>query len=60
MAARRAVLAVALILVGFLAFLTLRQLFTTGADVLVIVSLGVLAILGFGIFGALSEPDGRG
>ena len=54
---RQVVLIVAMLLVGLLAFLTMRQLFTTGPDVLVIMSLGVLAVLGIGIFGALGDRD---
>jgi hypothetical protein len=52
---RTVVLIVAALLVGLLGFLTMRQLFLTGPDVLVVISLGVLAVMGLGIFGALTE-----
>ena len=38
-----------------LSFLTLFVLFTSGPDVLVLLSLLVLAVLGMGVFGALGE-----
>jgi hypothetical protein len=53
---RTAVLGVALAFTALLAFLTLFVLFDKGPDVLVVISLIVLAIFGFGIFGALSHP----
>jgi hypothetical protein len=52
---RRAVAFVALLLWGLLAFLTVYVLFTSGPDVLVVISVLVVALLGFGIFGALGE-----
>ena len=58
--ARRAVLLVALLIVGLLAFLTMFVLFTSGPGVLELISLLVLAVLGIGIFGALGEPPGSG
>jgi hypothetical protein len=54
---RDAVLAVALVFVAGLTFLTLRVLFTEGLDVLVLLSLVVLALFGFGILGALTSDD---
>lgn len=56
MNARNAVLAAALALIGLLAFLTLRVAIEEGVDVLVIVSIIVLALLGFGVLGALTTP----
>ena len=53
---RTAVLGAALAFTALLAFLTLFVLFESGPDVLVIVSLLVLALFAFGIFGALSHP----
>jgi hypothetical protein len=53
---RTAVLGVALAFTALLAFLTLFVLFESGPDVLVIVSLLVLALFAIGIFGALSHP----
>jgi hypothetical protein len=47
--------AVAFLLWAVLTFLTLFVLFTSGPDVLVLLSLLVLAILGMGVFGALGE-----
>jgi hypothetical protein len=55
---RQAVAALALALILFLAFLTVRVIVNDGVDFLVVVSLVVLAILGFGVLGALgSSPD---
>jgi hypothetical protein len=48
-----AVLAFALIL--FLAYLTVRVMINDGFDFLVLISLFVLAILGFGVLGALGS-----
>ena len=45
----------ALALILFLAFLTVRVMINDGVDVLVIISLFVLAILGFGVLGALGS-----
>jgi hypothetical protein len=49
----------ALMLWIVLAFLTLFVLFTSGPDMLVLISLLVVAILGVGVFGALGEPRNR-
>ena len=57
--ARDVVLAVALVFVAGFAFLTFRVLFTEGIDILVVASLVVLALLGFGILGALTSGDDR-
>jgi hypothetical protein len=54
--ARNIVLVAALGLIGLLAFLTLSVLVEEGLDPLVIISLVVLAVLGFGVIGALSTP----
>lgn len=55
---RQAVAALAFALILFLAFLTVRVIVNDGVDFLVVVSLVVLAILGFGVLGALgSSPD---
>lgn len=53
---RNLVLAGALLLIGLLAFLTLRVAIEDGVDILVIVSFFVLALLGFGVLGALTTP----
>ncbi len=56
MTARNATLAAALALIGLLAFLTIRVAAEHGVDVLVVLSLIVLALLGFGVLGALTTP----
>lgn len=53
---RTVVLALALALIGGLAFLTLSVWAEEGFDVLVAVSLLILALLGFGVVGALTTP----
>ncbi len=53
---RNVVLIAALGLIGLLAFLTLSVLIEEGLDPLVIISLVVLAVLGFGVLGALTAP----
>ena len=59
MRTRDVVLAVALVFIAGFTFLTLRVLFTEGLDILVVISLVVLALLGFGILGALTSDDDR-
>jgi hypothetical protein len=54
--ARNAALAAALALIGLLAFLTVRVAAEHGIDVLVVLSLIVLALLGVGVLGALTTP----
>ena len=56
MTARNGALAAALALIGLLAFLTVSVAVEHGVDVLVVVSLIVLALLGFGVLGALTTP----
>ena len=56
MNARNAAIASALALIAFLAFLTLSVAIEHGVDVLVVVSLIILAMLGFGVLGALTTP----
>jgi hypothetical protein len=53
--ARRVITVVALLVWALLSFLTLFVLFTSGPDILVLLSLLVLAVLGMGVFGALGE-----
>jgi hypothetical protein len=53
---RTVVLGAALAFTALLAFLTLYVLIRNGPDVLVVISLCVLAIFGRGIFGALGHP----
>ncbi len=52
-AVRTAVLATALAFIAILAFLTLFVLFSSGPDVLVITSLGVLGVIALGVIGAM-------
>jgi hypothetical protein len=54
--ARNFALAAALLLIALIAFLTLRVAIEQGVDVLVVVSLIVLAMLGIGVLGALTTP----
>ena len=56
MAARNAVLGAALALIGLLAFLTVSVAVRDGVTPLVVVSIGILALLGFGVLGALTNP----
>jgi hypothetical protein len=56
MAARNGVLIAALALIGLLAFLTVSVAVEEGLDILVVVSLVILALLGFGVLGALTTP----
>ena len=58
--ARTLVLIGSIAVIGLLAFLTIKVAVEEGIDILVILSLVVLALLGFGVLGALSTrpPDG--
>jgi hypothetical protein len=56
---RSVVLGVSLMFVAVLAFLTLFVLFSSGPDVLVIVSLVVLGLFAFGVIGALATPPDK-
>jgi hypothetical protein len=56
---RTVILGLALAFTSLLGFLTLYVLFTSGPDVLVVISLLVLAMFVFGIFGALTHPPDR-
>ena len=57
---RTLVAGIALVFTALLAFLTLFVIFRTGPDVLSVLSLIVLALFFFGIFGALgSGPRDR-
>jgi hypothetical protein len=57
--ARNLVLAASLAIICLLAFLTISVAVREGIDVLVVLSVIILALLGFGILGALSSgpPD---
>jgi hypothetical protein len=56
MTARNFALAASLVLICLLAFLTFSVAVEHGVDVLVVVSLIVLALLAFGVLGALTSP----
>lgn len=56
MTARNAALVAALAMIALLAYLTVSVAVEHGVDVLVVVSLIVLALLGFGVLGALTTP----
>ena len=56
---RSAVTVVAFVFVGALGFGTVYVLLTEGPDILTLASVLVVALLGFGIFGALTEPHDR-
>ena len=53
---RTIVLGVALAFIAVLGFLTLFVLFSSGPDVLVVVSLVILGLFAFGVIGALATP----
>jgi hypothetical protein len=52
---RSAIAAVALVFTTIFAFLTLFVIFNTGLDVLSVISLIIVAVFFFGIFGALGQ-----
>ena len=56
MTGRNIALLSALLLIGGLAFLTISVAVEHGVDALVVLSLFVLAMLGFGVLGALTTP----
>ena len=53
---RTVVLGVALAFIAVLGFLTLFVLFSSGPDVLVVMSLAILGLFAFGVIGALATP----
>jgi hypothetical protein len=53
---RTLVLGVSLAFIAVLGFLTLFVLFSSGPDVLVVVSLAILGLFAFGVIGALATP----
>jgi hypothetical protein len=53
--ARNLVLIAALSMIALLAFLTFRSVARDGVTGLAVVSLGILAVLGFGVIGALTH-----
>jgi hypothetical protein len=53
---RTVALSGALFIIGLLAFLTVRVAIHDGVDVVVVISLLVLALMGVGVLGALNAP----
>jgi hypothetical protein len=43
--------------IGLLAYLTIHVAITDGVTILVVVSIVLLAVLGFGVLGALTAPS---
>jgi hypothetical protein len=58
--ARNLVLLGSLAIICLLGFLTITVAIEHGVDILVVVSLIVLALLGFGVLGALTSPPPDG
>ena len=58
--ARTLVLVGTLLIICLLAFLTISVALEDGIDILVVVSVIVLALLGIGVLGALSSPPPDG
>ena len=56
---RLAIAVVALVFIGGMAFATMYVLLTEGPDLLTLIGLLVVAVLSFGVFGALTEPPQR-
>jgi NAD(P)H-hydrate repair Nnr-like enzyme with NAD(P)H-hydrate epimerase domain len=54
---RKIVLGVVLAMIGLFTFLTLSDAAANGVSILTVVSVIVLAMFGFGIVGALREPE---
>ena len=53
---RTAALVGSLAIIALLAFLTIRVAISEGIDILVVTSVIILAVLGFGVIGALTAP----
>jgi hypothetical protein len=58
--ARTFVLLASLAIISLLAFLTITVAIEDGIDILVVVSVIVLALLAFGVLGALTTPPSDG
>jgi hypothetical protein len=58
--ARTLVLGGSLAIICLLAFLTISVAVEHGIDVLVVISIIILALLGFGVLGALTSPPPDG
>ena len=57
METRNLVLVAALALIGLLAFLTVQAIVNDGLSALAVISVVILAVLGFGVIGALTEKQ---
>jgi hypothetical protein len=55
--ARNVALILSLAFIGLLAYLTIYVAITDGVTILVVASFALLAILGFGVLGALTAPS---
>ena len=55
--ARTLALVFSLAFIGLLAYLTIHVAITDGVTILVVVSIVLLAVLGFGVLGALTAPS---
>ena len=55
--ARNVALVLSLAFIGLLAYLTIHVAITDGITFLVVVSIVILAVLGFGVLGALTQPS---
>ena len=53
---RNAALIGSLVIIGLLAYLTISVAINEGIDILVVTSVVILAVLGFGVIGALTAP----
>jgi hypothetical protein len=56
MGSRNVALGATLVLICLLGVLTITVAVKHGVDILVVVSLVILAMIGFGVFGALTSP----
>jgi hypothetical protein len=56
MPGRTLALAAVLVLIGVLSLLTVAAMVQDGPDILTVVSILILALFGFGVVGALSQP----
>lgn len=54
---RNVALVLSLAFIGMLAYLTIHVAITDGVTILVVVSIVLLAVLGFGVLGALTQPS---
>jgi hypothetical protein len=55
--ARNVALGLSLAFIGMLTYLTVHVAITDGVTILVVVSIVILAVLGFGVLGALTQPS---